>query len=268
MRKKIKWLLTRPRVLFRAGVALGWSIMFRLVLIRARGTAQKKYALRIPGYSHPVVIRGGQSSDAVALYEVMVTREYELTTQLDSPALSSMVVPTSAWPVCFLNRYPASRVIAVEPDPANFEICRMNLEPYGNRVTLIRGGIWKTPGRLALQFSQHEWTTSVRDDPSGAVEAFTLPSLIALGSGRVDLLKLDIEGSEGELFKCGAPDWLARVRNIAIELHGTARKDGFFAAMAGYRYDVSCSQTWDDSENSCYLAICQNIRPQTAIEQP
>jgi FkbM family methyltransferase len=242
--------------------------MFRLVLIRAGGRAQKRYVLRIPGYRHPVVIRGGQSSDAIALYEVMVTREYELTAQLDSPAFiidgGANIGMASLF---FLNRYPTSKVVAVEPDPANFEICRLNLEPYGNRVTLIRGGIWKTPGHLALQSSQQEWTTSVRDDPSGTVEAFTLPSLIALGSGKVDLLKLDIEGSEGELFADGAPEWLRRVHNIAIELHGTGRKDGFFAAMAGYRYDGSCSKTWDESENSCYIAICQNIRPQTAIEQ-
>ena len=242
--------------------------MFRLVLIRARGTSRKRYVLRIPGYHHPVVIRGGQSSDAIALYEVMVMREYELNAHLDSPAFiidgGANIGMASLF---FLNRYPASKVVAVEPDPANFEICRLNLEPYGNRVTLIRGGIWKTAGHLALQSSQQEWTTSVRDDPSGNVEAFTLPSLIALGSGRVDLLKLDIEGSEGELFECGAPEWLSCVRNIAIELHGNARRDGFFAAMAGYRYEGSCNQTWDESEHSCYLAICQNIRPQTPIEQ-
>jgi hypothetical protein len=50
-----------------------------------RDSAREKL-LRIPGYSHPVVSRGGQSSDAIALYEVMVTREYELTVELDSPA--------------------------------------------------------------------------------------------------------------------------------------------------------------------------------------
>jgi FkbM family methyltransferase len=241
--------------------------MLRLALIRARGTAQKRYVLRIPGYSHPVVIRGGQSSDAIALYEVMVTREYELTAKLDSPAFiidgGANIGMASLF---FLNRYPASRVVAVEPDPANFEICRMNLETYGDRVILIRGAIWKTAGHLALESTQQEWTTKVRDDPSGAVEAFTLPSLIALGGRKVDLLKLDIEGSEGELFGLRAPEWLPLVRNIAIELHGTDRKDGFFAAIAGYRYDGSCKQTWNDSENSCYLAICQNIRPQTAIE--
>jgi|HubBroStandDraft_6_1064221.scaffolds.fasta_scaffold399672_1 threonine dehydrogenase-like Zn-dependent dehydrogenase len=113
-----------------------------------RDSAREKL-LRIPGYSHPVVSRGGQSSDAIALYEVMVTREYELTVELDSPAFiidgGANIGMASLF---FLNKYPASKIVAVEPDPANFEICRMNLETYGSRVTLIRGAIWKTPGHL------------------------------------------------------------------------------------------------------------------------
>ena len=167
----------------------------------------------------------------------------------------------------FLNRYPTARVIAVEPDDANLELCRMNLAPYGNRVTLIHGAIWKCGGRLALEAGRQEWVSRVRDDQAGSVEAFTLASLIAHGDGKVGLLKLDIEGSEIEVFGPNAREWLPSVRNIAIELHGEDRKDGFFAALKRYRYDLSLHRTWTDSADEsmpCYLAICQNLHPESA----
>jgi FkbM family methyltransferase len=244
---------------------LGLRTMLKLVRVRLTGTAQRRYVLRIPGYAHPLFIRGGQSSDAIALYEVLVTQEYAIGAKLDSPAFiidgGANVGMASLY---FLNRYPASRVVAVEPDDTNLELCRMNLAPYGSRVTLIHGAIWKSGGRLTLEAGLQEWVSRVRDDQSGSVEALTMGSLIALGDGKVDLLKLDIEGSELEVFGPEAQEWLPKVRNIAIELHGEDRKDRFFAALHGYQYDLSLHRTWTDpnagSSGSCYLAICQNLR--------
>jgi FkbM family methyltransferase len=267
MMNKLKWILTRPRALFRAWKALGLQTMLQLVRIRLTGTERQKYALRIPGFAHPVYIRGGQSSDAIALYEVLVTKEYALTAQLDSPAF---IIDGGAncgmASLYFLNRYPKAKVVAVEPAPANLELCQLNLTPYGDRVTLIQGAIWKTAGRLALELGEHEWNNRVRDDQSqaGTVEAFTIPSLISRGSGKVDLLKLDIEGSEGEIFASDTQEWLPKVRNIAIELHGDDCKDRFLAALKGYQYDLSLHCNWTDptagSSMSCYVATCQNLR--------
>jgi FkbM family methyltransferase len=261
----IQWITSRPLVLFRAWKELGLGAMLALIRLRVSGTADKKYRLRIRRFPHPVYIRGGRSTDAVALYEVLVTKEYALTADLDSPAFiidgGANVGMASLY---FLNRYPKARVIAVEPDAANLELCRMNLEPYGDRVTLLQGAIWKSDERgLSLETGEQSWSSRVMDDQAGSIEAFSIPSLIARGGGKVDLLKLDIEGSEDEVFGPDAREWLPKVRNIAIELHGEKRKARFFAALEGYRYELSIHRTWTDpaegSPMNCYLAICQNL---------
>lgn len=260
----IKRLLTRPRVLYRTANALGWVTALRLVYIRLRGTADRRYALRIPQFSYPVSIRGGDSSDAIALYEILVTQEYALTAQLDpQPFIIDGGANIGIASLYFLNLYPKSRVIAVEPDQSNFELCSANLAPYGDRATLIQGALWKGEGYLALELGQKEWLTRVRDDQPGTIKAFTIPSLIDRGNGSVDLLKLDIEGSEFEIFGPEAQTWLPSIRNIAIELHGEDRKDRFLAALKEYDYDLSMNLTWTDftEASNCYLAICQNIRP-------
>ncbi len=79
-----------------------------------------------------------------------------------------------------------------------------------------------------------------------------MPSLLRLTpDGRVDLLKIDIEGAEVELFRDGSTAWLAQVRNIVIELHGGECELAFFRALAPYRYELS---------RSGELTFCRNIR--------
>lgn len=188
-------------------------------------------------------------------------QEYAAVADLDSP---SFIVDGGAnigiASLYFLNRYPTTSIVAVEPSPANFEILRKNLAPYGKRVTLIQGAIWKGSGRLILESGGEEWRTSVRAedrDQKGSVEAFTLPTLIAYGNGTVDLLKLDIEGSESEVFGPEAQQWLPGVRNIAIEVHSKQCADRFFSALAGYQYELR-------KHRKDNVIICRNLRPQVA----
>jgi hypothetical protein len=54
--------------------------------------------------------------------------------------------------------------------------------------------------------------------------ATSIPTLMhRLGVDRIDLLKLDIEGAEHDLFQDGAQDWLTSVHAIAIETHDAFR---------------------------------------------
>ena len=50
----------------------------------------------------------------------------------------------------FLNCFPESRILAVEPDEGNVEMCRTNLEPYGERAQVLHGAVWSHNTRLSL----------------------------------------------------------------------------------------------------------------------
>lgn len=68
------------------------------------------------------------------------------------------------------------------------------------------------------------------------VESFDVPSLIALGGGGpVDVLKVDIEGSEAEVFSNNPDKWLPSVKNIVIELHGPECERSFENALKNYQ---------------------------------
>jgi hypothetical protein len=56
----------------------------------------------------------------------------------------------------------------------------------------------------------------------------------SLGVNHIDILKLDIEGAEFELFNTGAEAWLDAVGQIVIELHDWIRpgcSKSFYSAI-------------------------------------
>ncbi len=196
----------------------------------------KTLSLAPASLAHPVDLRIA-STDAEVYGQVIRNAEYEAVavgrplTILDCGA---NVGYTSAF---FLSRFPQARVIAIEPFAANAAACRRNLAPYGDRATVIQAGVWSKSGRLVVEFDGgNEWGIRVRAvqaGETGDVDAIDIPSL---GLDHIDILKIDIEGSEMELFSAHSEAWLPRVSSIAIELHGAACESVFRAALADYTF--------------------------------
>jgi FkbM family methyltransferase len=207
-------------------------------------------------------MRAGDSSDYEVFRQIFIEEEFKPLCAISNP---SVIVDCGA-NVGYASRYflevfPNARVIAIEPDPENAKVCRMNLALHRDRSSLLRAAIWGCTTELSLARGDYgdgrEWATRVRQprrDETATVRAVDMLTLLSEQSiGIVDLLKIDIEGSELELFGGDAcHSWLRRVRNIAIELHGTACTRRFFDALSGFRYQAL---------RSGELHIALNIEP-------
>jgi FkbM family methyltransferase len=102
----------------------------------------------------------------------------------------------------------ASKVVAVEPEKANLRAFRKNLEAElkSSRVVLVEKGVWEASGKMSLHLSHTGDSHSFIVKPAGpgdqGVEMTTLDALAAsLALGRVDFIKMDIEGSERNALK-------------------------------------------------------------------
>lgn len=98
-----------------------------------------------------------------------------------------------------------------------------------------------------------EWARRIaRSEQSESVEVVTLLEILGhSGHDRISLLKVDIEGSEIELFGSGSEDWIDRVDNLVIELHGDVAKDVFYSAIEGRGYFIThCDE----------LTVCRSPR--------
>lgn len=254
---------TRIRSLVTDQNRLGILAGTRWYLLRglnSRGRLRSRTVrVRPRGIRHPLEIRMQTSSDPNVFDQIFRNREYEFLDRIQHARviidLGANVGFASA--LC-LSQYLDAFVLSVEPDPENHQQCERNLRHYGNRSQLVLGGVWHSNGALTLSRGTfrdgREWATEVRearDGETGDVHAWDIPSLIAMcPQPTVDLLKIDIEGSETALFSRNT-EWLDRVRNLSIELHGPECERVFRLALAPYEFDeLRCGE----------YTVCLNLR--------
>jgi hypothetical protein len=85
-----------------------------------------------------------------------------------------------------------------------------------------------------------EWSFTVVETPQGEtpdIEGISVEELLCrTGHAPIDILKMDIEGSEKIVFSNGHEKWLPLVRNIVIELHGSDCEAAVDRALQGRPY--------------------------------
>jgi FkbM family methyltransferase len=126
----------------------------------------------------------------------------------------------------YAERWPNARVVAVELEPKNAAVCRLNLAQLGERCEVIEAAVWASDGEVRIGLESDDGDTNAFRAESGsdgggrAVTALSLDTLLTRTSGEdpVDLCKLDIEGAERRVLR-EHTDWARRVRTLAVEVH-------------------------------------------------
>jgi FkbM family methyltransferase len=120
----------------------------------------------------------------------------------------------------FRLHHPQAEIIAVEADPDNFALLEANCRDSA-RISAIHGAVWSKDTELYLHRSMdgNPECSSVGEAGGGpAVKGYSIDRLRMLrGWSQIDILKLDIEGAEHELFS-GSVDWLQRVSCLVFEV--------------------------------------------------
>ncbi len=204
-------------------------------LIQIAGQVVRPHSLRftIPGTEAEVSLRL-HGSDGAVYQQVFGRREYETP---DLPAAAATVVDLGAniglSALFFALRYRQARLLAVEPDAGNFALLEANTAPFGERVRREQAAIWNRDGMISLADEDEAgndldgWGIQVTEAPSPSARqtpCFRLDTLLDRhGFQQVDILKVDIEGAEVELFDDSAAAWLPRIGLIVVETHDRFR---------------------------------------------
>ena len=131
--------------------------------------------------------------------------------------------------------FPNSRVIAIEPDPDNIHVLRSNCGD-DEQVTICQTAVLNDGCPSTVHLCRHELNSGgsyVRELFQQKSAPFTDSSpivvpcrsihdlLVEMGVNVIDLLKVDAEGSEVEIFSCLADHgWLPKTCWIRFEWHG------------------------------------------------
>lgn len=214
---------------FRKAIRLGLRDTARYVAVRWFARDGSVWRIGSRDLKFPVSVRGG-TSDPLVFGQIFLTREYACFDDLRDVGLvvdlGANVGYSAAY---FLSRFPSCFVIAVEPDAENFAALEANLSPYAGRYKALRAAVWSRNGRVHLDpataGAHSAWGRRVIEhgDATTAVDAIDMWHVLALvNERRISVLKIDIEGTERDVFADDARAWLDRVDNICIELHGPA----------------------------------------------
>ena len=195
--------------------------------------------ISIGNHTRRLRLRTGRIGDLFILYEILAFEAYSIAPTLVAPHDVETIVDCGAnigiASLYFASAYPAARIYSVEADPENFAMLKLNTmsEP---RIVPIHGCIVSEPqATVAFDNRGPGWSCKVgqSDQISGQIEvtAITLDALLTNYSiVHVDLLKMDIEGAEREVFARG--QYLSKARHIIAELHGDYSFADFSAAVA------------------------------------
>jgi FkbM family methyltransferase len=215
----------------------GFKDAFRVALAEGKNG---EIQLRAPFSGRPVTLRTG-TSDLTCFEKVFLTEEY----RSPFPAEPKIIVDAGAnigmATLFYSQAYPQARILSIEPESSNFNMLVKNCG-YLPNVTLVQGALWCEERDLLVENPNAEkWAFSVVESHSSSrpesrkVAALTIPGILKrLGASHIDILKLDIEGAEHELFRNGTEAWLDAVRQIVIEFHDRFRPgcaQGFYAAL-------------------------------------
>ena len=148
----------------------------------------------------------------------------------------------------FRLRYPNAKIYGFEPDPHAFELLQRNVGDDPN-VELHQVAVSARDGTADFYAAEDSWASSLQQTRDGAeriqVPTRSLESILdELGIEQVDLLKVDVEGAEGEIFESFEP--LPRVKWIVGELHLEMLRcthDEFFDRhLRGYEISAHASE--------------------------
>ena len=170
--------------------------------------------------------------DLQSLREVIVEKVYDVRSLISRPRtfldLGANIGLTSVW---FAHHFSETepglqfeKSVAVEPVPENARVAEHNFRSNHLRTLLIEAAVGTSDGEAWFETRSASNLGHVSSTPSNTSGCIRVPikgidSILDLfPDRRVDLVKMDIEGGEGDLLS-GEPRWLENVGALIVEWH-------------------------------------------------
>jgi FkbM family methyltransferase len=245
----------------------GWRFLLRYP---AAAIGKKTVNVRIRDFGN-INIRT-KSTDAEVVRQIFRFKDYEMTgfSQIKKvqnrydelsrlgfiPIIIDAGANIGASAIWFAKQFPQAKILAIEPDTENAACCRINVKRFSN-VETIEAAIGSSSGFALLKNESGEaWTVQTeRVNKKEGVKIFTVKELLApFPSGRLFIIKIDIEGFESDLFERDTA-WLDEVTAVFIEPHdwlfpGKGSSLTFQKAIASRNFEILLK-----GENLIYISM-------------
>ena len=200
--------------------------------------------VRMPGYAHPVFLRNA-TADIPMFYYVFEELHFDFNADTTPEVILDCGAHIGLTAVFFANKFPGARIFCVEPEQSNFELLKKNTAAYPN-ITCLQFGVWnKTTQLKIVDTMSGNWgfrTDETAEPGDDVIPAISIDEIMSrFNLEKIDICKINIEGTEKELFEKNYSNWLSRTKLVFIELHDHIREGcakSFFKALSNYNFSV------------------------------
>ncbi|MEN8221096.1 MAG: FkbM family methyltransferase [Pseudomonadota bacterium] len=228
------------------GFWLGLIVFLKYFFVK-----NKLIEVHIYGIKFPIYLRT-KTSDIFAFKEVFVNKCYEQQLGLEPKVIIDAGANIGMTSIFYAAQYPNAKIIALECESSNFAILKKNVALYQN-IMPLKKALWNkntylnifdphTYGNVTFQTREIGSTESIVDTQ---VESITVNEIMRQHNLEyVDILKVDIEGAEMEVFSV-ANTWIGNIGVIVIELHDRFKpgcSEAFYNATKQFEFEVRKEQ--------------------------
>lgn len=198
-----------------------------------------------PECTYPFQVRI-PSSDISTCRQVFIFQGYDFLTAAQPKVILDAGANIGLASIYFANKYPDAKIIAIEPEQSNFELLDKNTRPYSGIIPL-QAALWHINEEInVIDRGLGEWAfmtemKAPQEKHSGrvchAVAGMTVERIMRDHNvEKLDILKVDIEGAEREVFS-DTSAWIDKVDSIIIELHERMKVGclrSFYSSLKGF----------------------------------
>lgn len=227
-------------------IKYGWKFGFGGLSLALKINSRKPGIIcgALKNYRHPIFLRNG-SSDVNVFSQILYEQEYEIKYRLNPSVIVDCGANIGLTSIFFKNKFPDATVIAVEPEASNFKLLKKNTEMYPD-IHCLNNGVWNRSTPLKVtNHTRGNWGFTVEEtdkNDEDTIQAISIDELMKKYQlNHIDILKIDIEGSEQKLFESNVDTWLPFVKVIVIEFHDATVKHcakTFYKALEPYEYET------------------------------
>ena len=188
-----------------------------LIFLNLKFFNSKKFSFKNYGLIH---LRNG-TSDVDFFNQVFLDLEYNIYLNFLPKIIVDAGANIGLTSLYFSNKYPHAKIISIEPENENFKFLELNTQLHKN-ISVMKKALWCDAGYIYLdkKLSNDSHQVSVNGIDTNKIETVTVQDIICLNSiDKIDILKIDVEGAEKEIFSKNYSDWLPKVKYLIVEQH-------------------------------------------------
>ncbi|GAA0871246.1 hypothetical protein GCM10009117_03920 [Gangjinia marincola] len=204
-------------------------------------------SIRVPGFKYPISIRPN-STDIPTFYQIFFEKQYEISLNYKPLTIIDAGANTGFSAIYLANRFKKAHIVAVEAEYNNYNMLKTNTASYEQISCHHNALAYQSNKEIAVidngagswGFTTFSKLKSSNKTKKNNVYTLSIPDIMEeYGWSTIDVLKLDIEGAEKELFEKDYFLWLPKVKCLVIELHdlknpGTSKI--FFNVISSYDF--------------------------------